>query len=66
VHDIIEEKPQVPSFLKEIILGYGNDENVNSFKRMHSHPQSVAFSLLDTFVDEAHYRESFKDNADLP
>ena len=64
ISDLMNEKLELPDFLSELILGYGDCENSTSQYKAQSDLKN--FSFLDTFIDENHYREAFYDNTRIP
>ena len=59
IQNIIEEKPYVPKFINDILLGYGNDEYSSAFKEMNRNSVSIEYKLHDTFINQEHFNESF-------
>jgi intron-binding protein aquarius len=52
IKDVVHEKPKLPQFLSQILLGYGVQDESSSFRRMQADPASSHFNFFDTFVDE--------------
>lgn len=55
IKDVISEKPKLPPYLNQILLGYGVTDESSSFKMMHAHPEASKFTYLDTFLDQQHF-----------
>ena len=64
ISDLMNEKLELPDFLNELILGYGECENSTSQFIANKSPKK--FSFLDTFLDEIHYNEAFQLNEKIP
>jgi len=60
IQDMVVNPPDLPEYLKESILGYGE------YKQEIHKPFFDAFSFSDTFIDQAHFSESFEKNELLP
>jgi len=64
ISDLMNEKLELPEFLNELILGYGECEN--STTQFRSEKDSKKFHFFDTFIDENHYKEAFVLNERIP
>lgn len=66
IKDVIQEKPKLPKFLSQVLLGYGVEDESSSFRRMHADPSAAKFGFVDTFLSAQHFQHSFLDNPDIP
>jgi intron-binding protein aquarius len=63
---LLDEEPQLPEFLEELILGYGDPEESTSRHNMFKLNSHLHFSFFDTFLDAEHFDESFTRNELIP
>ncbi|CAD8160547.1 unnamed protein product [Paramecium pentaurelia] len=66
IQQVILQKPQLPKFLDEILLGYGVEDISSSQYYMKNHTASVNFSLIDTVLDQQHYDDVIQQNSFIP
>lgn len=64
ISNLMNEKLEIPSFLSELILGYGESEKSTS--QFYAKNNLIKFNFLDTFLDEAHFQENLIMNKYLP
>ena len=66
IRDVINSDVKIPEWLENILLGYGSmkSEEYLEFKNKTFNPKKVNY--FDTFLDQAHYQETFQDNSNLP
>jgi len=66
IRDVMNSEVKIPEWLENILLGYGTlkSEEYLEFKNKTFHPNKVNY--FDTFLDQAHYQETFQNNSNLP
>lgn len=60
ISDLMNEKLELPDFLSDVLLGYGDSDNNSNQPKVQTDLKK--FSFTDTFLDETHYKEIFLQN----
>lgn len=66
IKDVLNSEVKIPEWLEDVLLGYGNlkSEEYLEFKNKNFHPSKIDY--FDTFLDQAHYAETFVNNSNIP